>query len=380
MQLVKTAIVLMMMSGCLAAQDIRIAGTISKTVKEPISRSISIKGQNTYKSPSAKTQEIKLLKIVLSDKARQVLAVNANNALLHTNQFKTDTSVKTINLPSNVQLRMNQVPVLSQGHHGTCTTFAVTAAIDAVLNKGAYLSQLCQLQVGNYLAENGYGPSGWDGSFGRQVLSQMDSLGIVSKEQEALHGCGGLDQYPTNDADPESSMSPEQYHQISEPLNQNNVAWWPILDVFHALTTRLDTNATLDDVKASLVEGDRVVFGVLLLDFDLGIQGAVGTKNNTYDSWVLTTEIARDVLLRPNFGGHAMVITGYDDNAIATDDKGHEYKGLLTLRNSWGEHFGDHGDFYMSYDYFKLLVLEAQRIHSMDDDAVDEDDEITPLT
>ena len=146
--------------------------------------------------------------------------------------------------------------------------------------------------------------------------------------------------------------------------------------MFHAITTRLDTNTTLTDVKASLVEGDRVMFGVLLLDFDLGTMGAVGTKNSTYDSWILTTEIARDVLLRPSFGGHAMLITGYDDNAVAIDDKGREYKGLLTLRNSWGENIGDHGDFYMSYDYFKLLVLEAQQIHSMNDDAADEDDEI----
>ena len=376
MQLVKTAIVLMMMSGCLAAQDIRIAGTISKNVKEPIIRSISKGYQNTYKSPSAKTQEIKLLKIVLSDKARQVLAVNANNAILHTNQFKTSASVMATKLPSSVQLRMNQVPVLNQGRHGSCATFAVTAAIDAVLNKGAFLSELCQLQVGSYLAKNGYAPGGWNGSFGRQVLSQMDSFGVVSKEQEALHGCGGLVQYPTNDADPESSMSLEEFHQISEPLDQNNVAWWPILDVFHAITTRLDTNTTLTDVKASLVEGDRVMFGVLLLDFDLGTMGAVGTKNSTYDSWILTTEIARDVLLRPSFGGHAMLITGYDDNAVAIDDKGREYKGLLTLRNSWGENIGDHGDFYMSYDYFKLLVLEAQQIHSMNDDAADEDDEI----
>ncbi len=375
MKLVKTAIVLMMMSGSVVAENIRISGTISKTLKEPV---VMPAGErNAHVALSTKTREIKLLNVVLSNKAKQVLANNAHHALAHSNQFDARATVMHEELPSDVQLRMNQVPVLDQGNHGTCATFAVTAAINAVLNKGAYVSELCQLQVGNYLSKHGYTPSGWNGSLGRLVLSQMDSLGIISKEQQATHGCGGFDQYPTQDADPESSMNVEEYHQISEPLDQEKVTWWPILDVFQALTIRLDTNTILTDVKTALASGDRVMFGILLLDFDLGTMGAVGTKTGTftkshYDTWVLTPEIARDILLRPEFGGHAMLITGYDDNAVAIDDKGREYKGLLTLRNSWGKKVGDQGDFYMSYDYFKLLVLEAQQIHNVDDDSDDD--------
>ena len=111
-----------------------------------------------------------------------------------------------------------------------------------------------------------------------------------------------------------------------------------------------------------MVQGDRVTFGTLLLDFDLGTMGAVGKKGEHYDSWILTPEIARDIFLNPDFGGHEMVITGYDDQAVAIDDEGRTHQGLLTLRNSWGNNIGDKGDFYMSYDYFKLLVIEAQRI------------------
>ena len=103
----------------------------------------------------------------------------------------------------------------------------------------------------------------------------------------------------------------------------------------------------------------------LLLDFDLGMMGAVGTRNSDFDTWVLTPEIARDIYLRPKFGGHEMIITGYDDEAVATDDQGRKHKGLFTLRNSWGDKIGDKGNFYMSYDYFKVLVIEAQRIRTM---------------
>ncbi|MGF2339111.1 C1 family peptidase, partial [Acinetobacter baumannii] len=75
----------------------------------------------------------------------------------------------------------------------------------------------------------------------------------------------------------------------------------------------------------------------------------------------------------PFFGGHEMIITGYDDNAIAVDDNGREHKGLFTLRNSWGEQFGDKGNFYMSYDYFKVLTIEAQRIRALADNESEEE-------
>lgn len=42
-----------------------------------------------------------------------------------------------------VELGMNSVPVLDQGSYGTCVTFATTAAMDAVLGLGDYISQQC---------------------------------------------------------------------------------------------------------------------------------------------------------------------------------------------------------------------------------------------
>ena len=52
-----------------------------------------------------------------------------------------------------------------------------------------------------------------------------------------------------------------------------------------------------------------------------------------------------------------MVIIGYDDDAQVVDEKGYTFnKGIFILRNSWSSLAGDQGNFYMSYDYFKLLV------------------------
>lgn len=369
MKLLKMALALMVMSSSLEAQDINITGTISRTLKIPMVRS-----STTRFSPmhlSEQTKQIKLLRVELSEKSKQLFANKAQHALAHTKEFSNNALYMSEKFPAKVQLGMNGVPVLNQGNHGSCVVFAITAAVDAVLNKGDYISQLCQLQVGNYLAASGYIPSGWNGTIGRFVLGQMESTGIVNKQDQATQGCGGLMEYPINGDDPESAMTLDEFHQLSEPFDHETVSWWTLLDLFDVATERVDTSATLAEVKKSLLNGDRVAFGVLLLDFEYGLMGAVGKKGAVYDSWVLTPEIARDVYLRPFFGGHEMVITGYDDNAVAIDDKGRPHKGLLTLRNSWGDQVGDQGNFYMSYDYFVLLVIEAQRIHNAINDDVD---------
>lgn len=360
----------LLMSTQLMAQDIRVIGTVSHTYHVP--NPTPIKNKNG--APAASTQVIKLLHIKLSDKEKQALAIKAKDALAHKGSFSLNSSFKkSARFPDHLVLGMNDVPVLNQGEHGSCVTFAITAAVDAALHKGNYISQLCQLQLGNYLASNGYGTSGWNGSIGSYVLAQMDAFGIINKQQEAAFGCGGLTEYPLKGDDPTSSMTIEEFHSLSEPFGDNysddtatvKIAWSPLLNVNQAMADRVDTNKVLADVKTALMADDRVTFAVLLPDVELGMGGAVGRKKAVNDSWVLTIEIARDIYLKPIIAGHEMVITGYDDNAIATDDTGQKHRGLLTLRNSWGNKRGDHGDFYMSYDYFKLLVIEANRIRSL---------------
>ncbi|OGV46926.1 MAG: hypothetical protein A3F46_01985 [Legionellales bacterium RIFCSPHIGHO2_12_FULL_42_9] len=266
----------------------------------------------------------------------------------------------------NMQLGMGNVPVLDQGAHGTCVTFANTAAIDAALNQGDNISQLCQLQLGRYLEKNGYGVSGWNGSMSPSVLHQMQTFGVVNKTMQRNIGCGGLTDYPTSNAlEPESEISLNDYHAISEVLPKNQVAWTSLLDAYQVFLDRTDSNKTLLVTKAALDAGDRLTFGVLLFAIDQGVAGAVGKYKASNDSWVLTPEIIKiikDGKSQP--GGHAMIITGYNDDAIAIDKQGRSHQGLLTLRNSWGDRIGDQGNFYMSYDYFRNLTIEVTRIRS----------------
>ena len=225
------------------------------------------------------------------------------------------------------------------------------------------------MQLGNFIATHGYGISGWDGTWGRPVLSQMDAFGFINKTKESTHGCGGLTHYPLGGIEPQTFINVDDFYNISEPLNIDldapQISWSELADGDQIFLDDINTKSTLMDVKTALAKGDRVTFGVLLPAVGLGNAGAVGTYRSTDDSWVLTPEIKHDVAINPPETGHEMVITGYDDDAISYDIKGRQYTGLLTLRNSWGKHSGDHGNFYMSYDYFKLLLLEAYQIRTV---------------
>lgn len=329
------------------AADIQPAGSINYLLK-PVGH-----------AQSPLPQKIKLPIFKLSEKAKANLKHKAQS-VSHAPTLKTTSTTNT-----EKQLGMNGVPVLNQGNFGTCVTFADTAAVDAALGKGDYISQLCLLQLGNYASEHAYSASGWDGSFNRHILSRLEDHGFISKATEQTEGCGGLYEYPRDETIPESAISFNEYHQRSENLTKQGIGWSPILDIYKALITMdINTNNVIKDIKKAIDSEQRVTMASLLPATDLGVAGAVGKHHVESDTWVLSTVIERELYLSNSlfFAGHAMVITGYDDQAIAIDDLGREHVGLFTLRNSWGEQMGDQGDFYMSYDYFRVLGVEANQI------------------
>lgn len=344
-------------SASVFAQDIKVVGTVDETIKLPRTTSF-------FNITPAAVKHISLLKIELSDRARQKIAERAGDAI----NVKTALSSDLSNTNSSVYLGMGSVPVLDQGSFGSCVMFANTAAVDAVLDQGDYISQLCLLQLGRYLAENAYVSSGWDGSLGPIVLNQIASFGYVSKAKQVAYGCGGLTQYPLSGGiggEPGTAMSLADYRQLSEKLDDNRVAWSTVLDVYQFFIDKIDPDRTLEQVKEALQAGDRLTFGVLLPDTQKGVVGAIGKYHVNNDSWVLTPEIIEDLKTQKDLPGHEMIVTGYDDNAVALDDHARPHQGLLILRNSWGSGMGNKGDFYMSYDYFKTLTLEIQRIRSI---------------
>lgn len=274
-------------------------------------------------------------------------------------------------LPPMVDLGMNTVPVLDQGPWGACATFAVTAAINAYypLKGKAMISQLCNLQLGRTLNELPGSDGGWNGSLEDTVLGQINHYGYLPLSYQEKNGCGGLKSYPVRSTETNGSAMPVDVFTKNsiKKFTEND---WKILPSVYAQDDspsggHWQENKALTAVRQTLAAGYRVVFG-MLIDTAAENIGIIGSHHGVQDVFVLTENVISDINA-DHVGGHAMVITGYDDNAcvvytVRIDPNTTSKKmqcGLLKLRNSWGELAGDKGDFYMTYDYFKYLSLDS---------------------
>lgn len=323
---------------------------------KPISVTIDV--PNYGLQAAVKTQkEITLMNILLSPEQQRILdSYNPAKASFALNRDST--------LPSEAQLGMGNVPVLDQGRHGTCVTFATSAAIDAVIGQGDHVSQLCSLELGKTLENNGYEPSGWDGSWGYIVTDQYLRFGAISLKDQRSQGCAGTKEYPTDaQNNTGNNMSLREYKSLSNDLNN-----YFYIDHLMNFDQRLSSNfnnekieLVVKEIKEAIHAGNRVTFGTILKipSRELCTVGACATHNKRNDTWALTSEVDNPSNQQ---GGHEMVITGYDDTATAVDHDGKIHRGLFTLRNSWGASVGDNGNFYMTYDYFKKFAGEAQVI------------------
>ena len=334
------------LSGALSAKSVEFIGVIPVV----ISASDDLKPYAGRKS-----QVVFVQNIHLSSNAQRVLKARLDH-------ISEDIGLGAIHgVPTRVNLGMNGTPVLDQGAHGSCVTFAMTGAFDAVLGKGDYISQLCSLELGAYLYQHGRSDySGWNGSMGTVVLKQLNDYGVVPKSYQQEYGCAGVKHYPLRTASNTGKpMSISEYTANSIPLS---FATWQVLaDTEEVFSNNFNPVALLRTVKKHLREGHRVTLGILLDDTS-GEAGALATYKKAYDTWVLTPEIIKKMKQGGMQAGHEMIIIGYDDYAVAYTKDGKPSKGVFIVRNSWGKQSGDSGNFYISYDYFKALCDEAQVI------------------
>lgn len=335
-------------SACAEELPFKVIGTTLATVS---------KGRSTLLSANPASKQILLQKIELSNDAKKNLIARLEALESSPMLYKTNASAYT--LPATIDLKMNGVPVLDQGKHGTCVTFATTAAIDAAYGKGNYISQLCNLSLGNYLARTQAGyDSGWDGSTNALVMSQIKRYGIISMSYQLTEGCAGVKEYPLMDATNHGNeLNADEFSVHSENI-MATMSTANLLKAGDAFTKRDNSDVIFGNAKSALANEHRILIGFLLDDSD-GSAGAYGTYQSKDDSWIITSQIHKHFKRRRIVSGHAIIITGYDDNAIIHGPNNTEHKGAFILRNSWGDMSGDHGNYYMSYEYFKTFVDEA---------------------
>lgn len=333
----------------LAGAAITEVGTITVKVKKNTPQGAVEGGKN---------DTVELLDLKLSDEAKAALKARVD-AMTKSPKSIPQGAFPEMSLPASKSLGMGHVPILDQGRHGSCVTFAVTGALDVAMGKGNEISQLCSLSVGRYLQEHGWQCcSGWHGSYGSTVLRQITQYGYMTQSQQMIYGCGGLRMYPSLDGDNEGKPMELSTFSRYRSFLPGAVYYTKVASLNESLKSgALDPESILRAVKQSIASNQRVVFGVLI-DTDAPNYGLVWHRM-PYDSWAMSDKIADDVRRGRVHAGHEMIITGYDDNASIAGQRG-----VLTIRNSWGSLAGDGGTYYMSYEYFILMSLDAQAIHS----------------
>ncbi len=347
------------MKKILTTTFISMASTIALAANIDFDGTVTVKIKPYYSGAGVNPAlEFELPKYKLSREAKQGLKKRIQKYKANGPGF-----IHNNDLPARVQLGMQGAPVLNQGRHGSCVTFAVTAAYNAALGAGDYISQLCNLELGSYRAihDNSLPYSGWKGSYGRWVLEQIDNFGIISKNFQKIKGCAGVKEYPLSEKYNEGEpMTEAEFKQHSIDIKKL-IKWEQLLDETEALSESTDMFDLRYKVKQELAKGHRVVIG-MMLDINYGDAGAVGQYKKPNDTWMLTPEIITDLVYGNIKAGHELVITGYDDNALVYDEKGHENAGLFTLRNSWSSQAGDNGNYYLSYEHFMMMTIGLQII------------------
>lgn len=261
-------------------------------------------------------------------------------------------------LASRVNLTMNGVPVLNQGIHPTCVSFALIAALDALKGAGDYYSPLCLLNLGKYIEQNGYKHSGWNYAENLPIFNRIREFGLVPTHIQKTYGCGGITQYPTDTNDNSMAMTPEDYHRYSENMRHSGFN-----DYNFFVKDHNEVNSIINFSRQALNNGHRLVLMFASpVDEHNGIHGSYKT---TQDSWVLSDELAEKLKNQSEIDqlyGHDVVVVGYDDEVVIKDFQGKTHLGAVIVRNSWGEGLGNHGDFFISYDFLTALGLELLEI------------------
>ena len=268
-------------------------------------------------------------------------------------------------LPASKYIGMNNLPVLDQGQWGTCVMFAATEAVDSLydLTGDNTASQLCSLEVGRAITPQ-FPDAGWNGNIGYKVLDQLSKYGYVDTVYQKGVGCGGLKSYPVQSEDNGKPMPIDIFTSISHKQFSVN-DWSPIYNFpgYFKPPTPTMANQILTNIKQAINGNSRVTFGIMFAN-RVGHLGALGSYNNVAnDTWVLTDQIKESIFKPGNAFAHEMVIDGYNDNACVDykdkDNKTQKQCGLLRARNSMGAKAGDNGDYYITYDYLKGLMIEA---------------------
>ena len=205
-------------------------------------------------------------------------------------------------LPPTIDLSDKMTPVENQGDLGACTGHAITSAVEFLeFGKSKRVKQLSRLYV--YYNER------WiEGSI------KEDAGAIIRDGIKSLVKWGACDESLW-------AYDPEKF-QIKPPVDAYHDG------EYRKIKTYYRVDQTLKDLLNALADGFPIIMGFTVYESFEG------------DDVSVTGLVPMPKLEEKQLGGHAVLCVGYDIEAKT-----------FKVRNSWGEEWGDHGYFYMPFDY-----------------------------
>lgn len=211
--------------------------------------------------------------------------------------------------PLKVDYTPNLSTVKDQGNRPTCVGFAA-AAMKEYQEKLEHLEEIKEGKKGDpnkvydYSEEWIYdnckkidGSNGrWEGTYIRAAMKVLKKIGVPTENAWPYQKKSGVD--------------------IGKPASWSEmIARWAVIGSYW----RVDT---LEEIKAALIDGPVIIGGPVFIEWASPVNGIIKYPSNP----------------KQNYGGHAVVAVGYDDN-----------RKLLKFKNSWSKFWGDRGYGYMSY-------------------------------
>ena len=265
--------------------------------------------------------------------------------------------------------RSFQSPVKNQANRGTCTAFSILAAMETLPGFPVDLSEqyvYAQVKLNHYKEYAEYG----EGAMLKYYINILESDGTVREDLAPYNPDAPIWREEQSNFDkmkkdlggtPIANLLaiPDYTYQLSKKMyqyrdfdNARDVEWikkkldegYPAIPVSYKMNGRYWSQHK-GSAKKKIDLDDFLL--VKYQDRYYPYSTALGMIPDL-PAKIMTDKVQvgfSDTLLIPD-GGHAVCITGYDEN------------GFL-IKNSWGEEWGDKGYGWISFNYHRLLALEA---------------------
>ena len=212
-------------------------------------------------------------------------------------------------LPGRVDMRAKMPPVVDQSKLGSCTANAIVSGLRQFLEIKNKAPNVVLSRLFLYWHERQLeGTLGKDeGAEIRTGMKLLKNMGVCP-EKDFPYVISTYNDPPSKEAqDNAEAYKIEEYSRVEN----------------------------LDMVKAALAEGYPVVFGY-------SVYSSFKSEEATQTGRIPLPQEGEQLL-----GGHAVLAVGYDD-----------FTEVVICRNSWGSKWGDHGYFYLPYDFWAYNLVD----------------------